>query len=342
MRTARATFFAILSLALAALLLPAQPLRAHGSVTPDDDLCIIRIGYYQAHVKIYQPLTREQRDYCEDLPDTGDSIFVMEYEHEGLAETPIDFRIIRNVTGIGQFAKLQDVQRIEDLDAVTVFHHPAAVQRDVFTVAHRFAEAGEFIGIVTVQNPDTGKAYNAVFPFEVGYFGLGFWPWIAAAVLLLQCQYLWMSGWWRRWRRRRAGRPEPAFAAILLTAVLAGQDAAQAGNNDDMQAWPSRSGHFRVTYSSNLKPLRINHMHNWRLHIETGAGEPVLDADVSIDGGMPIHDHGLPTRPRLTAELGNGDYLFEGMRFHMNGLWEIEVTVSSQGLTDVVTIPLQL
>jgi hypothetical protein len=30
------------------------------------------------------------------------------------------------------------------------------------------------------------------------------------------------------------------------------------------------------------------------------------------------------------------------MRFHMNGLWEIEVTVSSQGLTDVVTIPLQL
>ena len=57
---------------------------AHGSVTPEDDICIIRIGYYRAHFKIYLPRTREHKEYCEDIPGTGEAIFVMEYEHSGL------------------------------------------------------------------------------------------------------------------------------------------------------------------------------------------------------------------------------------------------------------------
>jgi hypothetical protein len=50
----------------------------------------------------------------------------------------------------------------------------------------------------------------------------------------------------------------------------------------------------------------------------------------------------LPTRPRVTSELGDGDYRLDGMRFHMHGYWEIEVTVvTGQGST-VIVIPLQL
>ena len=97
---------------------------AHGSVTPDSDLCIIKIGYFKAHFKIYQPDTRRQKDYCEDLPDKGHSVFVMEYEHTGLGDVPIDFRIIENVTGKRFFANLDDIEQIDDLDSVTVFHHP--------------------------------------------------------------------------------------------------------------------------------------------------------------------------------------------------------------------------
>jgi hypothetical protein len=176
---------------------------AHGSVTPDADLCIIEIGYYRAHFKIYQPDTRQHKDYCEDLPDTGRSIFVMEYEHEGLGEVPIDFRIIENVTGNGFFANMEDIEKIEDLDSVTILHHVDAIQRDVFTVDYEFEESGNYIGVVTVQNPDTGKTYNAVFPFEVGYIGLGYWPWIAGSALLLHLNYLWMGGWFTRFAANR-------------------------------------------------------------------------------------------------------------------------------------------
>lgn len=176
---------------------------AHGSVTPEDDLCLIRIGYYEAHFKIYLPRARQHEQFCEDIPAAGEAVFVMEYEHSGLGEVPIDFRIIRNVTGQGRFTRLADVSRIDDLDAQTVFHHAAAVQPDVFTAMHHFDGPGEFVGIVTVRNPDSGKVYTAVFPFEVGFTGFGYWPLLALAVLLLQLNYLRMSGWFARRAERR-------------------------------------------------------------------------------------------------------------------------------------------
>ncbi len=188
------------------LLLPA-PASSHGSVTPDDDLCIIRIGYYRAHFKIYLPRAKGHTEYCEDIPAVGETLFVMEYEHSGLGDVPLDFRVIRNVTGQGVFASLQDVNDIVDLDAVTVLHRPAAVTADVFTVLHHFAEAGDYIGIVSAGQAGSDKIHTAVFPFEVGFTGLGWWPWFAGIAVLLQLNYLWMNGWFSR-QGRETSQPQ--------------------------------------------------------------------------------------------------------------------------------------
>ena len=185
------------------------PVHAHGSVTPDADLCIIRIGFFKAHFKVYLPDSHEHRDFCEDLPAIGNSVFVMEYEHDGLARVPIEFRIIDNVTGQGRFTNKNHVAAIDDLDAVTVFHHPPAVQSDVFAIAHTFDEPGEFVGIVTVERPDGDGLYTAVFPFEAGYTGVGYWPWVIAGLILLQINYFWMSGRFDRFRNRRVAPVEP-------------------------------------------------------------------------------------------------------------------------------------
>jgi len=192
---------AILCLA-SVVLLPTRS-AAHGSVTPEDDICIIRIGFYRAHFKMYLPRSKGHQEYCEDIPGTGETVFVMEYEHSGLGDVPVDFRIIRNITGKGIFTALEDVERIEDLGAVTVVHHAAAVQPDVFTIMYDFAEQGEFVGIVTVQSPENGKVYTAVFPFEVGFAGFGWWPWFILIALALQFNYFVMNGRFSRWRRDR-------------------------------------------------------------------------------------------------------------------------------------------
>jgi hypothetical protein len=178
-----------------------QPAHAHGGVVEEADVCIIKISYLKAHFKIYQPLTNGHKEYCEDLPDATQSIFVMEYLHDELRQVPVDFRIIRNVTGKGRFARWEDVAAIDDLDSVTVMYQAATIEPDVFTVLYDFAEEGDYIGVVTAS-PDTGERLHiAVFPFDVGYTGFGYWPWLVAVLLLVQLQYLYMSGRLARWLR---------------------------------------------------------------------------------------------------------------------------------------------
>ena len=151
--------------------------------------------------RIYQPLIDGHKEYCEDLPNATESIFVMEYLHDELSRVPVDFRIIRDVTGKGRFARWEDVAAIEDLDSVTVFYQPPTIEPDVFTVLYDFTEDGEYIGVVTAA-PSTGdRQHIAVFPFEVGYTGFGYWPLIVGVLVLIQIQYLLMSGRLAKWRK---------------------------------------------------------------------------------------------------------------------------------------------
>ena len=157
----------------------------HGGVVREEDQCTIKIGYLEAHFKIYLPETRGQEPFCEDLPSGGVSVFVMEYLHNGLSALPIDFRIIRNVTGLGRFAAAPDIARIDDLEAATVYHQPADVAPGGFLAGYTFARNGEYIGIVTVADSSSGETYQAVFPFRVGFNGFGFWPWLILFILFL-------------------------------------------------------------------------------------------------------------------------------------------------------------
>jgi len=86
-----------------------------------------------------------------------------------------------------------------------------------------------------------------------------------------------------------------------------------------------------VSLSSQLTPLTINQMHSWVITLQNSAGEGVSDATIRVDGGMPAHNHGLATQPQVTSYPGEGNYLLEGMRFHMNGEWELRLTIQHAG-----------
>ena len=86
------------------LVLSMQQAGAHGGVVEEDDICVIKVEYLRAHFKIYQPRQSGHKQFCEDLPSATESVFVMEYMHDALQTMPVDFRIIRDVTGKGRFA----------------------------------------------------------------------------------------------------------------------------------------------------------------------------------------------------------------------------------------------
>lgn len=166
----------------------------HGSVTAEDDLCLINIGYLKAHFKIYLPQERGHQDFCEDLPESGEALFVMDYIHGDMANVAMDFRIIHNVTGLGRFAQVEDLNTIADLQSATVFYRPPSVESEVFTALHVFREPGEYLGIVTATRPDTGQSYAAVFPFEVGYSRIGYLPFFLLLAALTHLLFRFMNG----------------------------------------------------------------------------------------------------------------------------------------------------
>jgi YtkA-like protein len=99
---------------------------------------------------------------------------------------------------------------------------------------------------------------------------------------------------------------------------------------------------FRVSYVSSQDIVPVNQMHQWTLHVETDDGQPVENATITVDGDMPQHGHGLPTRPQVTKNLGNGDYLVEGLKFQMGGWWVLDFTISGDGQTDTVRFNMML
>ncbi|HBH37221.1 MAG TPA: Auxin-binding protein [Curvibacter sp.] len=99
----------------------------------------------------------------------------------------------------------------------------------------------------------------------------------------------------------------------------------------------SAEGKYLVTLEPPERPAAINQLHTWQVKLSTPSGTPVSQARIRVDGGMPQHGHGLPTRPRVTREFPDGSYLIEGMKFSMTGWWEIKLFIDGPPGVDQVT-----
>lgn len=182
----------------ASLLFASASAIAGGGVILRSDACIITIDFYTAHFTAYQPATSGNTEFCKDLPDTGETIFVLDYLHDSLKEVPVEFRIIRDVSGKGEFVRLEDVLAIGDLDSQTVYYREPTVEPEgSYRVKLNFSDAGDYVGIVTAGHPTSAKTYTAVFAFGVGKTKYPLWLlYIAVAalfVLLIRYAYVSMS-----------------------------------------------------------------------------------------------------------------------------------------------------
>lgn len=144
---------------------------------------------------------------------------------------------------------------------------------------------------------------------------------------------------------RRVVRLAIASAALLLVPACGGGDdgsepsdrtapAVDGSPEDPRRARLSEAGLYRMS----LRPeegVPLGRMHRWILHLETGDGEPFLPNRIAFSGGMPQHGHGFETEPRVTRKLGGGDFLIEGVRFHMAGDWTLRVEVAGPPGVDV-------
>ena len=140
---------------------------------------------------------------------------------------------------------------------------------------------------------------------------------------------------------RAAIRLAPAFAALVLLSgcmLFAGAP----NELDYSRTRRSDAGLYSATIEPKGDSIPKGKLQSWTIHLETAAGLPVDSASVTVDGGMPQHGHGLPTKPRVTRSLGDGDHLVEGLKFNMGGWWVVKFRVQASAGTDSVTFNLKL
>lgn len=126
---------------------------------------------------------------------------------------------------------------------------------------------------------------------------------------------------------------DPCAGLFMLLGTLCLLPAAWAATFDVLSG-----KNYQLTIQSQLEPVAINRIHSWELEVRDVQGKPVANATIQVDGGMPTHDHGLPTAPRVTKELGPGRYLLEGMKFQMGGEWEVHFLIDAAAGKESLTL----
>ena len=126
------------------------------------------------------------------------------------------------------------------------------------------------------------------------------------------------------------------FALVLFAMPVP----AQAEDGPDFML--TTVGGNQLAIYSELSPLAINRIHGWRLRLTTADDTPIANANISVTGGMPDHDHGLPTRPESTGEVAPGVYSLEGVRFHMPGRWLLTFSIVVDGEADSAIVEFTL
>jgi hypothetical protein len=152
------------------VLLVSQAL-AHGGVSVEGNRCLMRIGPYVMNFSGYQPQTKGQETFCDDIPDAGRTIIVLDVEqmsggaddtginYNDLRNMNIDFRVLRNV---GQARDEDDMQANTE-----IYIPPKKYPGGTLHFEYDFKNHGKFIGLVTATD-DHGRTFVSRFPFSVG------------------------------------------------------------------------------------------------------------------------------------------------------------------------------
>ncbi len=104
----------------------------------------------------------------------------------------------------------------------------------------------------------------------------------------------------------------------------------------------SAEGHYRLTLRPRDGEVPMGRLHAWVVTTETAEGERFAPIRLAFDGGMPQHGHGFPTQPRVTRALAPGEYLVEGVKFHMSGEWTLRLELLGPAGPDVATFRVEV
>jgi hypothetical protein len=149
-------FLAALAIGLIGFVAQAQ---AHGGVSIDQGQCIMKIGPDTMTFTGYQP-QKSREQFCDDIPDVGPTIIVLDAQQDELRDMALEIRILRDV------GQKDDTENLEQNTEVYVA--PKKYRTGTLNFEYNFAKQGKYIGLVKAASDDGKKLYVSRFPFSVG------------------------------------------------------------------------------------------------------------------------------------------------------------------------------
>lgn len=120
--------------------------------------------------------------------------------------------------------------------------------------------------------------------------------------------------------------------------------ASQPPSESSPPSWRSQSesGFYQISLRPEEGPARVGGPHGWVVSVETTDGVPFRPSRLAFDGGMPQHGHGFQTRPHVSRTRSVGEFLVDGVRFHMPGDWMLRVEVVGPSGPDVAVFQIHV
>jgi hypothetical protein len=169
----------------------SQNLFAHGSVVAGND-CRLQIGPYYMLFAGYQP-ENSQEEFCDDIPETGKSIIVLDFYDDALRDFEFELRVLNDDRNLGVDATLEDLGTPEEIEKSTIYHtEPKKYNSGSIVFKNTYTEKGWYIGVLTAKRASDGMELVSVFPFSVGFMQLPLWYLyvLATVLVLLYISYL--------------------------------------------------------------------------------------------------------------------------------------------------------
>jgi hypothetical protein len=123
--------------------------------------------------------------------------------------------------------------------------------------------------------------------------------------------------------------------ALIACSMFACSSNNKAASSIEPERLQTQIGSWLVEWQPNPNPIPLNEPFSLIVSINPALpdGPSVQDIQLSVDGRMPHHRHGMNRTPEITQRKP-GEFQVDNMLFHMPGRWELYFDISHRGTTE--------
>lgn len=144
----------------------------HGGASVDTDQCRVQIGSHLVHFTAYQPQLTGTTEYCNSIPELGNTVVVFDYEGKALRNMTVEFEITKEPEGTRVFYQPPSTHANGTFNSTVNFTEPGKYRIHI-TLINEGQKVDEHIGL-NVGGGQSGSSTSTFIVIAVVLFAIGY------------------------------------------------------------------------------------------------------------------------------------------------------------------------